>query len=172
MLNDRRDTIMLSTIMNMVLVTGALEAALWWHPSHLAGLAVHVCNLLLFAERFILMLHYSAHLPIFKPRFAPLNHFLQVVAAPFYGLPMGMYHAHHVVMHHIENNVFPSDLSTTEPYQRDSPSHFLVYWLKYWASVVLLPLYALRKRRYASHIRKHFWKVSTPSKNLRSCCLW
>ena len=30
-------------------------------------------------------------------------------------------------MHHQENNVFPFDLSSTAPYQRDSPLHLLHY---------------------------------------------
>lgn len=61
---------------------------------------------------------------------------------------MGMYPAHHVVMHHNENNVGDEDLSSTEPYQRDSFTDFLIYWLKFFACTVMLPIYTFRKGRY------------------------
>ena len=59
-----------------------------------------------------------------------------------------MYKLHHLIMHHGENNLFPYDLSSTEPYQRDSFVHFLHYWLRFtlaaWAE---LPYYAYCKGR-------------------------
>jgi hypothetical protein len=50
-------------------------------------------------------------------------------------------------MHHKENNLFGQDLSSTEPYQRDSIVHFLHYWLMYWGLIVTLPAWALCKGR-------------------------
>jgi fatty acid desaturase len=70
------------------------------------------------------------------------------IMAPFYGIPIGMYRTHHIVMHHKENNMFGQDLSSTEPYQRESIPHFLHYWLMYWALLVNLPGWALCKRRW------------------------
>ena len=67
---------------------------------------------------------------------------------PFIGIPPGFYRLHHVVMHHIENNVFNDDMSSTEPYQRDNFFHFLHYFTKYWTCLVLLPIYAVYKERY------------------------
>lgn len=49
---------------------------------------------------------------------------------PFFGMPSGVYYFHHVIMHHIENNVFPYDVSSTMHYQRDNMLHFLHYWLR------------------------------------------
>ena len=64
---------------------------------------------------------------------------------PFIGVPPGFYRLHHVVMHHIENNVFNDDMSSTEPYQRDSFLHFLHYFAKYWTCLLLLPVYAIKQ---------------------------
>lgn len=73
---------------------------------------------------------------------------LNFALCPFMGIPPGMYRLHHVVMHHIENNVFDEDLSSTEPYQRDNFAHFCVYYYRYWTHLILLPMYAIRKERY------------------------
>ena len=68
--------------------------------------------------------------------------------SPFFGIPSGMYFLHHVVMHHIENNVFPWDVSSTEPYQRDNFLHFLHYWMRFLFAIwVELPYYAWKRDR-------------------------
>ena len=59
-----------------------------------------------------------------------LKYLLPYGLCPFFGIPPGMYRLHHVVMHHIENNVFDEDLSSTEPYRRDSFAHWLVYFAR------------------------------------------
>jgi len=51
-------------------------------------------------------------------------------------------------MHHIENNVFNEDLSSTEGYQRDNFFHFLIYYFRYFSHMLLLPVYAIKKGRY------------------------
>jgi len=51
-------------------------------------------------------------------------------------------------MHHVENNFFESDLSSTESYQRDDFLHFIHYYLKYNASVLMLPAWALQREHY------------------------
>lgn len=51
-------------------------------------------------------------------------------------------------MHHVENNVFEEDLSSTEPYQRDSFVNFLIYYFRYWTHIFILPIYAIKKERY------------------------
>lgn len=62
------------------------------------------------------------------------------------GLPTGMYHLHHVVMHHKENNIMPWDLSSTEPYQRDSVLHWLHYFFRFLIGAwVELPYYAIKR---------------------------
>jgi len=52
---------------------------------------------------------------------------------------------HHILMHHKENNEVGGDLSSTEPYQRDSFVHFLHYWLRFLFGIWFeLPLFALK----------------------------
>ncbi|DBA80504.1 TPA: hypothetical protein ACH3X1_007775 [Trebouxia sp. C0004] len=48
-----------------------------------------------------------------------------------------------------ENNWYPKDLSSTEPYQRDYFPHFLTYWLRYLVGIwIELPLYAIKAQRW------------------------
>ena len=48
-----------------------------------------------------------------------------------------------------EGNESAGDLSSTEPYQRDSFAQFLFYWARHsFGSWVELPLYAVRQQRY------------------------
>ncbi|GBG60615.1 hypothetical protein CBR_g8636 [Chara braunii] len=48
-----------------------------------------------------------------------------------------------------ENNLFPYDVSSTEPYQRDNLMHFLWYWCRFWmAGALELPYYAYRRGRF------------------------
>ena len=85
---------------------------------------------LLGLPRFILALHFSAHVPIIKPTiFNKL--YIEYFCCAFFGLPPGMYRFHHIVMHHKEDNIHPKDLSSTMPYQRDSFVHFLHYWARF-----------------------------------------
>jgi hypothetical protein len=112
------------------------------------GLLYDVALVAIFFQRFVLCLHYSEHRKIFKKEYGILNAYLQFVVAPFMGIPTGMYHLHHVVMHHKENNVFPWDLSSTEPYQRDSVLHFLHYLFRFmFAAWIELPYYALKRNK-------------------------
>mmetsp|Transcript_136720 Transcript_136720/g.332361 ORF Transcript_136720/g.332361 Transcript_136720/m.332361 type:complete len:376 (+) Transcript_136720:279-1406(+) len=106
-----------------------------------------------FLQRFVLMLHFSEHRAVWTGPTAVgakvLNNLNPVVLAPFFGMPSGMYYLHHVVMHHIENNVFPYDVSSTMPYQRDNFLHFLHYWVRFVvAAWIELPYYAFFRKRY------------------------
>ena len=95
------------------------------------------------------MMHYAEHRKLFKQPYDKLGKYLlSIVMCPFIGIPPGMYRLHHVVMHHIENNVFDEDLSSTEPYQRDNFFHFLHYFAKYWSCLMMPPVYAVKKERY------------------------
>jgi fatty acid desaturase len=77
-----------------------------------------------------------------------LNGVAPQLLAPFFGLPPWTYRLHHCVIHHGGGNAHPSDVSSTEPYRRDSAAHFACYWARFalaaWAE---LPLWALRARR-------------------------
>jgi len=105
-------------------------------------------------QRFILAMHYSQHRTLFAPRLGVAGKLLgnvsQMLLAPFWGMPSGAYYVHHCIMHHGANNIFPGDLSATHMYQRDSLLGSLHYALNFVLHTILyLPYYLLRKRRYA-----------------------
>lgn len=94
----------------------------------------------------MLMMHYSEHKRLFKdPYHSVGKHMMNFFMSPFMGLPPGAYRLHHVVMHHVENNFFEKDLSSTEPYQRDKFTSYLHYYWTYITHHVLLPIWALKK---------------------------
>jgi len=118
--------------------------AVWTGLLHIALVYV------LFIQRFILCLHYSEHKRLFKPGsvFTALHHYAPYILCPAFGIPSGCYRLHHVVMHHLEDNIFPMDLSSTMPYQRDNFLHFLHYWLRFALAVHFeLPYYAYKTKR-------------------------
>ncbi|KAK3263325.1 hypothetical protein CYMTET_27860 [Cymbomonas tetramitiformis] len=107
----------------------------------------------MFLQRFILGLHYSEHRRMFKntPGGTLLNCVAPFLLAPFYGIPCGVYKSHHVLMHHVENNLCPHDLSGTDRYQRDNFLHFLFYLCRYMFAIwVELPYYMITKGRYTT----------------------
>ena len=148
-IHDPRDSIMLSLIVNICCTTVPLNVYLFFNPSHLLGLMTIGFTLFMYLQRFILMMHYAEHRKLFSKPYHPIGqYFLSGFLCCFFGIPPGMYRLHHVVMHHIENNVFHEDLSSTEGYQRDNFFHFLIYYFRYFTHMILLPYYAIRKKRY------------------------
>uniref|UniRef100_A0A383V8J9 Fatty acid desaturase domain-containing protein n=2 Tax=Tetradesmus obliquus TaxID=3088 RepID=A0A383V8J9_TETOB len=118
--------------------------------SHLLGLAYFLVNYVLFLQRFLLTLHYTEHRKLFKPSCGWLNHLAPYLLSPLFGVPAGAYRLHHVVMHHVEDNAWGWDLSSTEGFRRDSLAGFVVYWLRFLlVSGIELPLYALRRGRHS-----------------------
>lgn len=92
------------------------------------------------------MLHYCEHRRLFKDPYHYMGkHMLNFFMCPFFGIPPGFYRLHHVYMHHVENNFFEEDLSSTEPYQRDSFLNYLHYYWTYITLIIKLPLWALYK---------------------------
>jgi fatty acid desaturase len=91
-----------------------------------------------FVDRFILMLHCTSHRILFKERWK--NNIIPWIVGPFFGETPESYYAHHMGMHHPENNLH-TDLSTTVRYQRDS----LAAWFHYFFSFIFagLPLLAM-----------------------------
>jgi len=115
---------------------------------HLLGLLYVVGNTILFEERFILMLHYYSHRPIYERKYTFLNSYVSWVLTPFFGIPPALYKLHHVIMHHIENN-HAWDISSTETYQRDSLLHFLMYYIRFSVLIYAeLPYYCIKSKRW------------------------
>lgn len=154
LLKDKRDEPMLHLMLNIaffvlpsaVLVYVVNFAGISFWMRHLIGVSHVVMILVLFLERFMLMMHFSSHRTIFSNEL--LNGLQVWVYAPFFGVPHGVYKLHHVIMHHIENN-HELDASSTEKFQRDSWLDFFRYWARFAFGVwVELPLYCLQTKRW------------------------
>lgn len=149
-INDKRDLPFVYFILQANVVVIPFAAYLfvpgafrWWLA--VAYLAV---ALLGFMDRYILILHNTSHRPLFKPRYGFLNKYLPWVLGPFFGETPETYFAHHLGMHHPENNL-PDDLSSTMRYQRDSLWHWLRYYQHFfWGILFELTAYMWKRRRY------------------------
>ena len=100
-----------------------------------------------FLDRVTLMLHCTSHRTLFSRRVRWMNAYVPWVLGPFYGQTPNTYFAHHVAMHHVEENLL-DDLSSTMRYRRDS----FIHWLRYLGRFllltgVLLPLYLYGRGR-------------------------
>ncbi|GIL44798.1 hypothetical protein Vafri_2289 [Volvox africanus] len=126
MLTDVRDEPILHLICNqLILVVPSVCILFLYYRSHLLGLVYLALNYGLFLQRYMLTLHFTEHRPLFKQRHGVLNLIIPYVMCNFYGVPCGFYRLHHVVMHHVEDNASPGDLTSTEALQRDSLRHFV-----------------------------------------------
>ncbi len=153
-INDRRDLPFLSLMAVLtvtVVTTGAAMyvpgAFSWWLAAAHLALVVH------FLGPFILMLHNTSHRRLFKRPWGWCNQIIPWVLGPFFGETPETYFAHHVGMHHAENNL-EADLSSTLPYRRDSVAGFARYFLGFFFGGLLqLTRYFARKKRYRLMIR-------------------
>ena len=120
----------------------------------LLGFFYVLFNLFAHARSFILALHYSTHTPIFNRKWGFLKHLNTSILCNFFGMPLWTYYAHHIAMHHCENNVTPHDVSSTMPYQRDSKLEHLKYMLRYTFLIWFeLPYHLIRQKRHKVAIR-------------------
>jgi len=129
----------LAVLLYMPFVTGWL----WWT----VALVYLFINNVTYKGPFGLMLHCTTHRPFFKKEYGFMNHYLPWVLAPFFGQTPETYRAHHVGMHHAENNM-ELDESSTMPYQRDSGWDFLRYFLRFlFTGMFTLTAYLLGRKR-------------------------
>jgi len=148
LINDERDTpflgLMVKTGAWAVLSTGVLFTAYrWWMtPIYLAVFIGY------FFPPFTLMLHCTSHRPLFRKKYAWMNNIIPWVLGPFFAQTPGTYAAHHIGMHHPENNLWDDD-STTLPFQRDSAVDFGRYFGRFLVIGMLdLTRYLWRTRRH------------------------
>ena len=73
---------------------------------------MHLVLVIYFMGPFVLMLHNTSHRRLFKRPWSWMNHYIPWVLGPFFGESPETYFAHHVGMHHPENNL-EDDLSST-----------------------------------------------------------
>lgn len=150
LLHDARDQVFIRLTLSMIVVMGALQAALWWAlrssiiPAWIIA-AVYITLWAWFLSPVILMLHNTMHRPFLK-RWKLLDKLHPFVMTFLFGIPVG-YRDHHVGMHHAEDNML-EDLSSTIRYQRDSFAHFLVYFGRFFfLSMIELPLYLVKHNK-------------------------
>ncbi len=106
-----------------------------------------ITNMLIGLGPFLLMLHNTSHRKLFKKKYNLLNLYIPYILGPFYGQSPETYFHHHVIMHHVENNI-PPDISSTMHYRRDSLKAFLIYFFKFFLYGILsLSLYFKRMKR-------------------------
>lgn len=117
----------------------------WMTPARLA--LYYVVNFVVFLDRFVLMMHTNVHRPWFKREHRLLNAYVPNVLGLFFGQTVFTYFAHHVAMHHAQDNGV-DDLSSTRAYQRDRASHLAAYLLRFLLTgVPALALYFFRHGR-------------------------
>jgi hypothetical protein len=148
-IHDRRDVPFLTLIAlttATVLPTGIVlfvpGVFRWWLG------AAHLAIVVYFMGPFVLMLHNTSHRRLFRRPWAWMNQYIPWVLGPFFGESPETYFAHHVGMHHPENNL-ENDLSSTMHYQRDSVVDFLRYFLRFLFCVLygLMRYFGRRGRR-------------------------
>jgi len=130
-LNDKRDLpfIHLLTTIHLLIIpvaillyTPLLTGWYWW----LAYIPYFYISQMYFKGRFGLMLNCICHRKPFKKKYNWLFDYVIWIVCPFFGHTPETYFAHHMGMHHVENNML-DDASSTLPYQRDSLRGFLAY---------------------------------------------
>jgi fatty acid desaturase len=148
LINDPRDAEFLGLVAQCFVLAG-VGVGLFFSGRWLWYLAPVYWLLLLFGllDRFTLMLHCTSHRPLFRPKARGLAHVIPWVLGPFFGQTPGTYFAHHMGMHHVEENL-AEDLSSTISFRRDRFGHWLQYWGRF-LSVGLFDLsrYFARKNR-------------------------
>ena len=131
-------------------VNGA--SVLGYRAMHALGVARVIMGVVQ-TEGFVLGIHYSSHKRIFVQRWAFLDHWVHTVLSPLIGFPSNAYLAHHVLMHHKEDNALWYDASSTMPFQRDNWFHLLLYIVRYIALIQFeLPIALMLRGRYRATV--------------------
>lgn len=165
LLNDERDLpfirLMICAALWLVPAVALLylQYRWWMTPLYLA------VTLGYFFPPFTLMLHCTSHRQLFRKQYAWMNELIPWVYSPFLGQTPCTYAAHHMGMHHPENNLWDDD-SSTLPYQRDNLLHFLHYFGSFmFVGLRNLLAYLRRKQRTRLERRARagelfFWSAS------------
>ena len=129
---DPRDAPMLRLILVLASLLVPFALYLFLHPGYpWALLTPYGAILLWYVGPFTGLVHEMSHRAIFRPWARPVFHFLVLgVLGPLYGLGPSLFRTHHVGMHHPENNL-AGDLTSTQPYRRDSALHFGKYYVRF-----------------------------------------
>ena len=107
-MRDERDLIFIRTATLITLIVPPLAGLLFLCPPWIVGLAAlpYIGFVFLtFGGRFGLMLHAVGHRPIFDRKYKVLQNYIPFVLGPFLGHTPTSFAAHHMWMHHAENNM-------------------------------------------------------------------
>lgn len=150
-LRDSRDVPLLGAIARATMFAAASVAVFF--ATHAGRLGAWIVIPYLFALArvlgpFVLMQHQLMHRKTFTHRYAWIEGWVSHVLNPFFGQSFQSYSAHHVGMHHVEENG-EADLSSTLGYRRDSARDFAHYFLRFFftASFALPRYFGQRRRR-------------------------
>ena len=148
-INDPRDVPFVQLIVVLTVVMWPSAIYLAWPGNFRWWLAMpYFVMFVFFLGPFILMLHNTCHRKLFNKRFAWMNAYIPWALGPLFGESPETYNAHHVGMHHTENNL-DDDLSSTMRFQRDSFFDFLRYFVRFFTiGLAELVRYFARRRRY------------------------
>jgi fatty acid desaturase len=158
-INDKRDLpfVDLLTIIHLAIIpvgillfTPLLPGWWWW------GTAVVYFYFSQFYLKgsFGLMLHCLCHRKTFKASNS-FTRYIHWFVCPFFGHLGDSYFIHHMAMHHVAGNM-PDDASSTMGYQRDKPSDFIRYWLRFMflgAVDVIHYLFGRKKKKLRRRLR-------------------
>ena len=151
LINDKRDLPFIHLLLKVSFSIVPLAALLFvpglniWLWLLMAATYLYINNVT-YKGPFGLMLHCTSHRPLFRKKYAPLNYVIPWLLAPFFGQSPETYFAHHVGMHHVENNM-EDDESSTMSYQRDSGKGFTRYFFTFlFSGIYTLVLYHFNKR--------------------------
>lgn len=150
-LNEERDIVFVRLALLQSLLVMPLAVAFyavahfaWWF-----SLPYYALVFAVFLGPYILMLHNTSHRKLFKSQHTLLNSYIPNVLGPLFGESPGTYFAHHVGMHHPENNL-RDDLSSTMEFQRDSFIDFMRYFMRFFfIGLVELSYYFYKRGRFA-----------------------
>ncbi len=125
----------------IIMFTPLIQGVWWW----LAFIPYAYVAQSYFKGRFGLMYHCICHRPLFKPKYQWMHDYVTWIVAPLFGNTPETYFGHHILMHHVENNM-PDDTSSTLRYQRDNFRHFLHYFFSFITAGFLRTFYYLFPR--------------------------
>jgi fatty acid desaturase len=110
--------------------------------------------------RFGLAFHCMCHRRIFKKGYEWMHTWVTWFVCPFFGHTPETYFAHHIGMHHVENNQ-EDDASSTLQYRRDSFTDFLKYFFNFlFAGFIQTFQYFFRRKRKKLYMRLSFGEIA------------
>lgn len=146
LINDPRDLPFMHFIIEATVVVLPLVFGLYFYSIHWAVAMLYVPFVVfVYMDRFILILHNISHRPLFRKKYRILNYYIVWILGPLFGESPETYFAHHIGMHHVEENL-EDDLSSTMKYQRDSFTAWLSYFLRFFFGVFFSLIHYMSKK--------------------------